>query len=505
MYTKEIILHLHNYKLFPYEKKFAIREVEALLEPSELFVSNNKLVVSELKNKDNLKRLVYFSHAEIENEIVPTDQFTFEKKTYSSKSQKRQNTRYSVHGLHEYKGKFNPQVVKALLNIHKIKEGSLVLDPFCGSGTTLVESSFNNINAHGTDINPLAIFIANAKIGALAIKAHDLYKHLEIVLDEYERVRTNINLNDNDDRIEYLKKWFDLDILKEIESFRLATTCVESSVQNLFLVIISNILREYSLQEPSDLRIRRRFSPFPEVSFKEQVNISINQFIDNIKCFQQHFGPINSSNKAFNLDIKEACKNILFQEESTYDFAITSPPYATALPYIDTQRLSLVWLNLVPPSKIKHLESDLIGSREFKLKSEQDMWNLKLTKNELNLPIEIHSFCFNLLNNLSPKDGFRKKALPSLLYKYFAEMLQAFIEVHRLLKSEKCFCLIVGHNHTNIGDIRTDINTPELLTHIGIQAGFELIELTELEAYQRYGLHSTNAVQRESLIVFKKK
>ena len=80
------------------------------------------------------------------------------------------------------------------------------------------------------------------------------------------------------------------------------------------------------------------------------------------------------------------------------------------------------------------MESDLIGSRDFKTKSEQEKWQLFLQKNKHSLPKEIHSFCVDLNSKLKPGEGFRKKALPSLLYRYFYDMELAFREVHRLLK-----------------------------------------------------------------------
>ena len=48
--------------------------------------------------------------------------------------------RYGPHGIHEYRGKFFPQLVKALINISGVRDGT-VLDPMCGSGTTLVEAA----------------------------------------------------------------------------------------------------------------------------------------------------------------------------------------------------------------------------------------------------------------------------------------------------------------------------------------------------------------------------
>jgi len=85
---------------------------------------------------------------------------------------RRQSTRYSVHGLHEYKGKFNPQIVRATANLLRLglDRKAQILDPFCGSGTSLVEAAHMGWDALGTDINPLAILISNAKIQALKIQ-----------------------------------------------------------------------------------------------------------------------------------------------------------------------------------------------------------------------------------------------------------------------------------------------------------------------------------------------
>ncbi len=109
------------------------------------------------------------------------------------------------------------------------------------------------------------------------------------------------------------------------------------------------------------------------------------------------------------------------------------------------------------------------------------------------------------MDKLGDSDGFRKKAVPSLLYRYFAQMKSAFEKVQQKLKVDSHFALIVGHNHTNIGGVKTNINTPELLVNVASSLGFELVENTLLEVYQRYGLNSLNSVNKESLIVFRKK
>ena len=88
-------------------------------------------------------------------------------------SRDRQNTRYSTHGIHRYKGKCNPQTSSHLLNITGADTGSRVLEAFCGSGTTLLECAHRGIAATGVDINPLAALISNTKLQALSIDTTD--------------------------------------------------------------------------------------------------------------------------------------------------------------------------------------------------------------------------------------------------------------------------------------------------------------------------------------------
>lgn len=89
-----------------------------------------------------------------------------------------------VHRLHPYKGKFIPQLVEYFLDDHiddfkktvYFKPGDIVLDPFCGSGTTLVQASELGIHALGIDISAFNAMISNVKIG----KHNLFYLHKEI-------------------------------------------------------------------------------------------------------------------------------------------------------------------------------------------------------------------------------------------------------------------------------------------------------------------------------------
>jgi hypothetical protein len=86
---------------------------------------------------------------------------------------KEADTTKHVHRLHPYKGKFIPQLVEYFLDSHTdefkkeiyFNKGDIVLDPFCGSGTTLVQANELGIHAIGIDISAFNSLISNAKIG----------------------------------------------------------------------------------------------------------------------------------------------------------------------------------------------------------------------------------------------------------------------------------------------------------------------------------------------------
>jgi len=70
-----------------------------------------------------------------------------------------------VHRLHPYLGKFIPQLVEIFLR-RFFEAGQSVLDPFAGSGTTLVEANILGINAVGVELSPFNCLIMRAKTRA---------------------------------------------------------------------------------------------------------------------------------------------------------------------------------------------------------------------------------------------------------------------------------------------------------------------------------------------------
>lgn len=127
------------YSYMEYEKILQIRELKVLLPEIEVLSDDkhNTIISGERINLDNVKELTFYRAYKLDGISYPTRQGLYEKD--DTLRAVKQHTRYSTHGIHEYKGKFNPQIVHAIANIFGVQRGHKVLDPFDGSGTTIIK------------------------------------------------------------------------------------------------------------------------------------------------------------------------------------------------------------------------------------------------------------------------------------------------------------------------------------------------------------------------------
>ncbi len=102
-------------------------------------------------------------------------------KSFFSKNQFR--TGYATHGLFPYRGKFHPQMIKALINVMGLKPGNTLLDPMMGSGTVLVEGATMGVRSIGFDVSPFCCFMSQVKIDALGLPINPLRKALSKASD----------------------------------------------------------------------------------------------------------------------------------------------------------------------------------------------------------------------------------------------------------------------------------------------------------------------------------
>jgi DNA modification methylase len=186
----------------------------------------------------------------------------------------RERTKH-VHRLHPYLGKYIPQLVEIFLRKY-FRKGQTVLDPFCGSGTTLVQANELGINSIGFDVSAFNVLLCKAKTDR-----YDLHKVRTEILDILGRVEharhtesKNLPLWDDDllaktsliDTSQYLREWFAPQALRDLLVYR--DLISKFHYQELLKVILSRAARSSRLTTHFDLDFPKRPQTEPYHCYK---------------------------------------------------------------------------------------------------------------------------------------------------------------------------------------------------------------------------------------------
>lgn len=504
------------YKMWPYEVRLRQMEIQTLtgLSPRSDFSGPITLKAS-LRELSALRRLTFSHqfHIEGQNAVAqPTWQKVLE--NGDAAGGRRKDPKYATHGLHPYKGKFYPQLAKSLINISGIPLGSRLLDPFCGSGTVLLEGMLNGFASYGCDLHPLAAKIARAKTGIFSvdrgITEHALRSLLERVIRSPSRFpasRDQFSIG----VIDELSAWFPERVLDKLNwilgQIRLFG---EPRLVEFGEVILSSLIRDVSQQDPTDLRIRRRKVPLSDAPvlelFAERLEHQLGRLVKYWSIAGRQPGTVIAP-----LVQEGDCRQIGTLEKiglsaSSVDCVVTSPPYATALPYIDTDRLSLMAIMGLGSQRRSELEEDLTGSREIRRKAREQFEDDLMSKNAedaLPRPI-VHALRNILAANRNTDVGFRRENMAALLWRYFTDMHANLTTVATVLKPGGCAYYVVGDSRTKAGLEWTPIETGKHLQHIARSIGLDAKKLIDISVTTENYKHVRNAITENVVLEFKR-
>src|SRR5688572_19924380 len=104
---------------------------------------------------------------------------------------------HEIEGIHPYPAKFIPSIPQTLLSMLPVARGTAVFDPFCGSGTTMVEAQRLGLPSVGVDLNPIACLISRVKTAPrprnVCQVAHLLVEEARIISNPQSTKIPNVN------------------------------------------------------------------------------------------------------------------------------------------------------------------------------------------------------------------------------------------------------------------------------------------------------------------------
>lgn len=274
---------------------------------------------------------------------------------------------YGLHSVHWYPATFVGAIPGTLIPLLS-KKDALILDPFCGSGTTGVEAIRLGRNFIGIDTNPIAKLITESKL-YFPDKTHFLRKVYEII--EEVEMRSDGHQT-NHPQMKELAGWYHPDTLFKLNHIlNLIIKIERKEIKHCMLAIFSSILKNTSSQGKHWGWVCDNVKPTSnEISFKDPIAAFLSSAQDFLRASESMFDltKINLPNIA-RKDIRNksklfrgSCINEMQQlSSSSVDLILTSPPYYGVADYIKSQRLSFLWFDVDELSYLK------IGYRDFEL------------------------------------------------------------------------------------------------------------------------------------------
>jgi len=485
-----------NYELFPYERVLSQRE-------SSVLAFRDSPAGTLLPRSQHLAK-ASFSHGFHHGDgVIPTFQFHLEGSPASTTRKK--NSTYLTHGLHRYKGKFYPQLCKSLINICCLDEGDVVLDPFGGSGTTCLEANLLGLDGISFDTNPVAASIAQAKMDVLHAGESSTLKYLASLrrASEVRALQLSTSLDQfNPATLDELHRWFPIPVLRKLHHLLETAREGDRTLTALGLTLISDVVREVSQQDPKDLRIRRRQEPIEDAPVFELFQARLEKLEKNLLDYYTQVR-VKLPRPGTSTVILGDCADSAAYPQKAIQAVITSPPYASALPYIDTDRLSLAVVHGLTAAERKPLETMMVGSREITIRERQAIDNTLVSDPaSLELPQGTINFLQSLLEAVKndPSAGFRRQQTPAVLTRYFRAMSLSIGNLAAKLERGRDLWMVVGDSRTTIDGTQWRIPTTDELCEIGISHGFTLVERMPITVTREDVLHSRNAIVHNEIL-----
>ena len=413
-----------------------------------------------------------------------------------------------THYLFRFPAKFHPPALRCLIDRYS-DEGQTILDPFCGSGTLLVEALSAGRHAVGVDVDPVARFISKVKSKPINPKVlrskaqvllatlkglrrgdaeYDRLMFEDLSPTAIERFRQGFGIP----QIPKMTHWFRTYVVLDLARIRNAISSLDAApeIRAFFLACFASIIRNASNADPvpvsglevtAHMRERdrkgRRIDPF------EMFENKVRRELDGMAELWEV-----ASDTSIRVLKGDATSLRSALGDALCDVAITSPPYNTAVDYYRRHMLEMYWLGLVETQDDRlALAPSYVGRIQIR----KDNKRLKTT------------FKSRYVNNLIAHAGAIDDARARAVTHYCASMDKSLRQVARSLRPRGRAIFVVGNAKWNGARVRAT----KLLAELA-EPNFEIEEMLSYPArnrYMSYARHNGASVDREYVVVLTKR
>ena len=338
---------------------------------------------------------------------------------------KEVDTNEYTHCMHTYPAMMIPQIARRLIYLYG-KNAKTLLDPFVGSGTSIVEASLTPHikEAYGFDLNPLAILISKVKTTKIDPKKLE---------EELPQIINSKGYN-NIPKFKNIDFWFKPKVIEQLATIKNAINKIkDKDMRDFFLVCFSETVRDVSNTRNGEFKLYRmaeknlmKHNPNVHAKFEKIA-------LDNIKGMKE-YSKVRTNTKTE--PVLFSSMNELPLKENSIDIILTSPPYGdskTTVAYGQFSRLASQWLDY---EDIISLDNKLLGGKASK-----------------ELEVKINSPTLKkIIDGIAKIDSKRAKEVLS----FYEDFDKCVIQLNRVMAKDGYVCFVVGNRTVKGINIPTD-------------------------------------------------
>jgi hypothetical protein len=378
-----------------------------------------------------------------------------------------------VHNWYRIVLGYPDHLVGELLERLEIRSNQSVLDPFCGTGTTLIECMKRGIHSVGIDANPASCFAARVKT-TWNLKGTRLCELLEEIKGKINEYLRRGSLYRQDPTYIYLDKsgmlergWISCEPLRKAIAVKscisqLRTTVVYKNA--LMLALIAEVV-----YGGSNMRFGPEIYCGPAKVDADIFSGFVERVTGMIKDLAAVCGSITVQAKVLQGDSRECNKLIGKPAPGLFSAIICSPPYPTEHDYTRNARLELAFLEQVTDRKsLQLIKKNMIRSHTKGIYKEDNDGEFVMHHGHIN------AITSELKEKIASKTHGFARLYPTVTREYFGGMKRHFISVKPLLCAGARCAYVVGDQSSYL---RVHIPTAEILSSIAQEVGFDTVDI----------------------------